>query len=144
MTPAEAKALLLLHAFNDLRSAEHPKGIGGFLGSLRPYQGHLLEQNFLEVMESLRVLAPGLSSATVDREVVAALWVICHLARAWGIEPEGMLRRNRLISATDVETLASWVDTISYATMCLLDGAGEEEAFSEYDRNRHAPTQGRG
>jgi hypothetical protein len=54
-----------------------------------------------------------------------------------------MLRRNGLISAPDVEMLAGWVDTISYATLCLLDGAGEEEAFSAYDRKRHGPAAGR-
>jgi hypothetical protein len=142
MSPAQAKQLLTLHAFTDPRSAEHPKAEGGFLGSLRPYKGHLIEENFVEVMESLRVLGPELARETVDREVVSALWGICHLARAWGIEQEGMLRRNGLISASDVETLASWVDTISYATFCLLDGAGEEEAFGEYDRRRDAPTPG--
>jgi hypothetical protein len=135
MTPAHAKELLLLHGFCDPRSAEHPKAAAGFLGSLRPYGGHLVEENFREVMESLRVLAPELSGATVDREVVSALWAMCHLARAWGVEPEGMLRRNGLISATDIETLAGWVATLSYATMCLLDGSGEEEAFQAYDHD---------
>jgi hypothetical protein len=47
------------------------------------------------------------------------------------------------MSASDVETLAGWVDTISYTTFCLLDGAGEEEAFSAYDPNRKGPTSGR-
>ena len=98
-----------------------------------------MEENFLEVMESLRALAPELSGTTVDREVVGALWALCHLAPAWGVEPEGMLRRNGLISAADIETLAGWVDMISYATMCLLSGSGEEEAFHEYDRKRRRP-----
>ena len=135
MNSTHAKELLLLPAFCDPRSAEHPKALGGFLGSLRPYGGHLVEENFREVMESLSVLAPELSGATVDREVVGALWAMCHLARAWGVEPEGMLRRNSLISAADVETLADWVDTLSYATMCLLTGSGHEEAFHAYDRD---------
>src|SRR5689334_13580086 len=99
MTPAQAKELLLLHAFCDPRSTEHPKAASGFLGSLRPYRGHLLQENFTEVMESLRVLAAELSGTAVDREVVGALWGLCHLARAWGVAPEGMLRRNGLISA---------------------------------------------
>jgi hypothetical protein len=46
-----------------------------------------------------------------------------------------MLRRNKLISAADIETLAGWVDTLSYSTMCLLDGSGQEEAFHEYDHD---------
>jgi hypothetical protein len=142
MTPAQAKEMLRLHAFCHPRSAEHPKAAGGFLGSLRPYQGHLVEENFVEVMESLRMLAPELSGITVDREVVGALWGLCHLARAWGLEPGGMLRRNGLISAADVETLAGWVDQLSYATMCLLDGSGEEAAFHTYDQERGRHTAG--
>jgi hypothetical protein len=142
MTPARAKELLLLHAFRDPRSAEDPKAVGGFLGSLRPYRGHLVEENFFEVMESLRVIAPELSGPTVDREVVAALWCLCHLARAWAVEPQGMLRRNSLISAADVERLDGWVEMLSYATMCLLDGAGEQEAFHAYDEERRRPTAG--
>ncbi len=138
MTSAQAKELLLLHSFSDPRSAEHPKALGGFLGSLRPYGGQLVEQNFHEVMEALRAFAPELSGEHVDREVVGALWGMCHLARAWGVEPEGMLRRNNLVSSADVETLAGWVDTLSYATMCLLDGSGEEEAFHAYDHDAAA------
>ena len=149
MTPAHAKELLLLHGFRDPRSIEHPKAKAGFLGSLRPYGGHLVEENFREVMDSLRVLAPELSGATVDREVVGALWAMCHLAHAWGVEPDGMLRRNELISPTDVETLAGWVNTLSYATMSLLDGSSEGEAFQAYDNDTVHPllperTRGRG
>jgi hypothetical protein len=136
IAPAEAKELLMLHAFRDARSVEHPEALDGFLGSLRPYNGHLDERNFVEVMESLRALAPQLTGVSIDREIVAALWAMCHLARAWGVEPEGMLRRNKLISAEDVDRLATWVETISYATMCLLDGAGEGVAFEEYNRGR--------
>jgi hypothetical protein len=139
MTPAQAKELLLLHAFWHPRSAEHPKAASGFLGSLRPYGGHLLEENFIEVMESLRILAPELLGTTVDRELLGALWSLCHLARAWGVEPEGMLRRNGLISPADVERLAGWIETVSYATMCLLNGS-EEEAFHAYDATHRVKT----
>lgn len=142
LTRTEARELLLLHAFWDSRSAGHPKAAEGFLGSLRPYKGRLVEENFREVMGALRILAPELSGAAVDREVVGALWAICHLARTWGVEPGGMLRRNGLIGAADVETLAGWVDTLSYATMTLLNGSGEEEAFHAYDRDQSLRTPG--
>ena len=136
MSPAEAKDLLLMHAFSGPKAPGHPKVSGGFLGSLRPYGGHLIEANFVEVMEALRVLGPSLTGEHVDREVMTALWAICHLARAWGLEPQGLLRRNGLIAAADIETLADWVNAISYASMCLLDGAGEEVAFEGYERRR--------
>lgn len=105
----------------------------GFLGSLRPFQGHLIEQNYHEVMAALRVVAPSLEQPDVDREVVRSLWGICHLARAWGVYPDGMLRSNGLIQPADVERLDDWVERISYATFVLLDGGGIDRAFELYD-----------
>jgi hypothetical protein len=141
MTSTQAKELLLLHSFSHPDAAEHPKAAHGFLGSLRPYRGHLIDDNFHDVMQALRTLAPTLRATAIDREVVAALWGICHLARAWGTHPEGMLRRNGLIGDPDIEKLAHWVDMISYATFCLLDGTGEEEAFCEYDSLARSPDE---
>jgi hypothetical protein len=132
MTPDEAKELLMLHSFAHA-DVDHPKMETGFLGSLRPYRGHLIEANFHEVMAALRVLVPSLQQPSVDREIISALWGICHLGRMWGVDPDGMLQRNHLIAPQDVKTLELWVDCISYATMMLLDGTGEKEAFHEYD-----------
>ncbi len=133
MTLDEAKELLSLHAFTHPDAAEHPKAESGFLGALRPYRG-LSEANFREVMLALRVLGPSLAEDRLDREVVAALWGICHFGRAWGVHPEGMLRRNGHIADADVVRLEQWLEAISYATACLLDGAGEDVAFETYDR----------
>jgi hypothetical protein len=83
-------------------------------------------------MDCLVALAPELTTEYVDRSTVSALWAICHLGRAWGIEAEGMLRRNDLIAKDDLQRLASWLDCISYATMMLLDGAALEEALEPY------------
>lgn len=97
-----------------------------------------MEENFHEVMACLRVLADDLGDGeTLDRDVVADLWGIVHLGRAWALAPGGMLRRNGLITEDDQERLESWLETISYAVFVLLDGAGEEEAFGSYDRQRH-------
>lgn len=54
MTLSQAKELLLIHA----GYPNHPKTERGFLGSLRPFQGQLVEENFHEVMSALRVLEP--------------------------------------------------------------------------------------
>jgi|SRR6478735_7093193 len=132
MTREEAKELLQLHSFSHPNAHSDPRAERGFLGSLRPYQGSLIPANFHGVMAALVTLATELEQPSLDREVVSAVWGITHLARAWGLEPEGMLRRNNLISEEDIETLASWVDAISYATMMLLDGAGLEEALEPY------------
>jgi len=131
MTPTEAKELLLLHGFSHPDSATDPRAAAGFLGSLRPYRGRLEPRNFHEVLAALRVLSPTLEEPLLDREVVSALWGIVHLARAWGVHEDGMLRRNRLISDADVATLTEWIETISYATCCLLDGTGVNEAFAD-------------
>ncbi|MBX3469273.1 MAG: hypothetical protein KF878_20555 [Planctomycetes bacterium] len=126
----EAKDVLRRHAFQ--ADPADPRVARGFLGSLRPYGG-LIEENFHEVMEALIALAPELSDGRrVDREVMSALWGICHFARSWGVHPEGMLRRNELIAPHDVERLEEWVETISYAVTSLLDGGPVEEAFADY------------
>ncbi|RTQ50839.1 hypothetical protein EJV47_09490 [Hymenobacter gummosus] len=131
MTKAEAKDLLLHHAFSH-DDFDNPKSQRGFLGMLRPFNGTLEEANYHEIMAALRTLADDLDHPTIDREVVAALWGICHFARAWGLAPEGMLRRNNLISPAQIQQLETWVDSISYATCCLLDGSGPAEAFADY------------
>src|SRR5688572_28484608 len=97
-----AKELLLLH------SCQHPdfyhrKSAGGFLGSLRPYTG-LNEDNFHEVMAAIVALAPHLlQSRQVDRDIMSSLWSLCRTAHNWGLHPNGMLRRNGLMSNEDVE-----------------------------------------
>ena len=128
---AEAKELLLLHSFGH-SDLDHPKMNAGFLGQLRPYAGKLNIQNLHEVMNAIRVLAPNLEKSRIDREVVASIWSICHLSLTWGVHPDGMLRRNGLVTEQDVSTLTKWVSCISYATMILLNGGGIDEAFAEY------------
>jgi hypothetical protein len=64
---------------------------------LRPYQG--LHQEVLDdVLDALRARADALTEPRLDRHLVTALWAIQHFGRAWALEPDGMLRRNRLIS----------------------------------------------
>lgn len=134
MTEKEARELLLLHAFSHADAGDDARAETGFLGSLRPYRGVLNVVNYHSVMQALRVLAPKLAAGNeVDRELIAALWSICHFALAWGVHPEGMLRRNGLIADSDLRRLADWVLTISYATVSLIDGSGEDHAFAGYD-----------
>jgi hypothetical protein len=130
MTRQEARELLLLHSFG-YHDLEHPKMIGGFLGSLRPYQG-LKEKNFHELMEAVHVLAPQLQGETVDREIISALWSICYSAWLWGLEPNGMLQRNGLIAPEDVRRLSEWVECLGFAVMVLLEGGSVEQAFNPY------------
>ena len=114
----EAKQLLLKHScgtssgwFDD-----------GFLGMLRPYQG-LREPNFHQVMEALFVVGEELhATPVVERDLVRSLWEMCWAARYWGLHPDGMLKRNKLISADDAKRLETWVDLIEWAALFLLSG----------------------
>ena len=134
MTFKEAKQTLLLHSFSH-SDLSHPKMATGFLGSLRPYQG-IKEENFREVMEAIKSLAEYFQKEPLlDKEIVNALWGICHLARAWGVHPDGMLRRNNLISEKEHLQLEEWIETISYATMMLLDGCDMDIALEEYNKS---------
>ncbi|WP_433956425.1 hypothetical protein [Paenibacillus taichungensis] len=93
----------------------------------------------VEVEMNREEAAPELKQSTLDREVMASLWGITHLGRAWAVEPEGMLRSNRLISDAQVALMERWLDLFSYAVMVLIEDGGEEEAFwgyQEYVRER--------
>lgn len=127
----QAKELLKLHAYIHEDIYNH-KMQTGFLGSLRPFTG-LNEDNFHEVMYAMKVMEPLFNSneTKIDRQVISAVWGVCHLARAWCIHPDGMLRRNNLITNDDTLKLESWLEHISYAFFGLLDGL-QGEAFDEY------------
>ena len=125
MSPEEARTLLLRHTDSNWES--------GFLGMLRPYHG-LREENFHEVVGCLRALTTALRGPTLDREIVTALWSLCHLARAWGLDVDGMLRRNRIITDEDAQRLQGWVDVISWTVFWLVGAGNVDDAFSEYER----------
>ncbi|OLT06040.1 hypothetical protein BJF90_19095 [Pseudonocardia sp. CNS-004] len=108
-----------------------PRMEQGFLGMLRPYRG-LREENFHSVMTCLRALAGSLQGESVDQAVIGALWGICHLGRAWGVWPDGMLRRNNLITPDDATRLEEWIDQISYSTFYILDRGDVDDAFEHY------------
>ena len=126
MTKDEAKEILKYHSFTH-EDINHPKMEKGFLGMLRPFSGQIFEENFHEIMEAIRILSDDLRDVEmVDREVISALWGICHLTRAWAIYPNGMLQSNKLISKEQIKKLETWIEVISYSTMMILDGCDDE------------------
>jgi hypothetical protein len=127
----EALEALQFHAGTH-PAIEDARWVNGFLGSLRPYRGALRHQGFHEVMAALRVLAPRLRHDPIDRVVLSSALSIAHLGRAWGVEPQGMLRSNGLISDTDVETLSEWVSCVLDTVTLLLDDADDDVAFESY------------
>ena len=66
MDVKEAKERLSYHSGRN-EDIHNPKWEHGFLGSLRPFQGELRKENFIDVMECLhhchRTFGPGLGFA---------------------------------------------------------------------------------
>ena len=135
MDYAEAKRQLLMHGAGLFDAGEAVAFDEGFLGSLRPYRG-LREENFHIVMEALLVVGEVIHRApAIDRDLVVSLWWMCSLARRWGVEPGGMLRRNNLIPPADVRRLERWVDVIESTAWGLMRGCPpyqEVEGYANY------------
>lgn len=129
MNAEKAKKLLSYHSCRHM-DIDSPKWANGFLGSLRPFKGELIESNFTEVMECLKALQGEFDGYTVDKEIPANIIGIIHSARAWA-SPDGMLGSNHLLSEAQTARLNLWTDIIEEALMWLLDGV-PEEAFSSY------------
>ncbi len=122
MTPAEAKRCILIHAGRVASTRAHEAEIEerGFLAALRPYRG-LNDESFHELVEAILVsesLFGGDSGA--DRELVLAIWELCHLARVVGLDSGGLLKRNKLIAVEDAIRLESYVNTIERTALLLL------------------------
>jgi len=133
MTLEEAKQLLKYHSFMD-SDINHPKMESGFLGMLRPFSGELNEDNYHEIIKAIRILADELrNKQQIDKEVISAIWGICHQTRSCAIDKDGMLRRNNLIRDEQIKKLEKWIETISYATMMILDGSDNSIAFEFYE-----------
>ncbi|BDD03990.1 hypothetical protein [Aureibacter tunicatorum] len=132
MTKKEAKEILKYHSFTH-EDIDHPKSKRGFLGMLRPFTGELIEENFHEVITAIKTISDELrTNEKIDREVIIALWGICHFTRNWAINPEGMLQRNGLIEKQQIKLLEVWIETISYATFSILEGSDNLTAFDLY------------
>ena len=121
MTPDEGIERLIFHT--------RPEP-GSFLNMLRPYKG-LQDEILADVARSLRACAERFTTEVLPRELVSAAWALSHLGRSWALEPDGMLRRNRLINEAAQAKLADFLSQFEYAVMMLLDGA-PEEAFANW------------
>jgi hypothetical protein len=133
MTYEDAVNLILMHGIGredvPLADALLPDG---FLACLRPYSG-LREENFLQVMEAIIALKPHLAGSAVwERRLVEGLSGLTTTARLWGLDPDGMLQRNRLISEQDSRRLLQWVNCIEMAVSRLLRGGDPAEALAYY------------
>lgn len=136
----EAVNLILMHGIGrddvPLDEALIPNG---FLGSLRPYTG-LREENFLQVMEAIIGLAPHLAGKDFfERRLVSGLFELVHRTRAWGLDPHGMIQRNKLMSPAETKRLWLWVTCLEMAIYRLFHGdIDPSEALTYYRENTHA------
>src|SRR5690242_16205814 len=123
MVPIEGEIVLETDAIQTLAThSGHIEGLrlsDGITGMLRPYQG-LIERNIHEVMECLFILSHRLSSDTIDTIIPLSILKILSRLREWGIEPEGMLRRNHLIDELSLDRLTSWASIIDFAARFYL------------------------
>lgn len=135
MTHDEARLCLLMHGPGTEDADGQPLILrDGFTASLRPYTG-LHEKNFHQVMEALLTVGERLhKEELVDRETVRAVWMICETGRGWGLHPQGMLQRNKLITAADTLRLELWIDTIQSTALRLLGGWPPHWAVYNYAR----------
>jgi hypothetical protein len=107
----------------------------GFVGCLRPFIG-LREGNFHQVIEAvLSVGTEFASSITVERSIAESVLGITVYGRRWGVDEDGMLVRNHLITPDDRQRLRNWVEIIETIMMGLLAGhspAMTIHAYCEY------------
>ena len=94
----------------------------GFIGCLRPWSG-LRDENYHELMTAIVSLRHTLAGCTEwPTELVGGIMGIIRMAHCWGIDETGMLRRNNLISDTDVAKLRRWTRRIESVVEQLLMG----------------------
>lgn len=130
MTKNEAMEVLSFHSCRNI-NVDDPRWEFGFVGRLRPSGGELNEDNFIQIMESLRILKSELSASMIDKNLVYDITSIIRLTRMWCTPPNGGV--NSSITRRDQEQLLQWVGIIEKTLFYLLDGADEEIAFQDYD-----------
>lgn len=117
MELSEARRRILVHAGFELDAETL-----GLIGRLRPFRG-IEERDFANLVQALVTLHPVITNApAVERDLVAALWYVCLSARTLGIDPQGLVVRNRLATPSDVRTLGIWIDSIESFSTRMLKG----------------------
>jgi len=129
MTKNEALEVLSYHSCRNT-NVEDPRWEFGFIGRLRPSGGELNEDNFIQIMESIRILREDLTAEKIDKNLVYDITSIIRLTRMWCTPPNG--GANKTMSAHEQEQLLQWVSIIEKTLFYLLDGAEDNIAFQDY------------
>ena len=131
MTREQALVLLSYHSARNL-DCKNPKWENGFVASLRKFNGSVIEKDFIEVMECLRVLAKEFESEKIDRNLMADIYEILYSTTSW-LGEGGLLSD---INSEMKKKLECWMKIYSYAVALLLDYTKPdcyEKAFDEYN-----------
>lgn len=134
MTKNEALEILSFHSCRN-RNVDDPRWEFGFVGRLRPSGGELNEDNFIQIMESIRILRDELSSELLDKNLVYDIMSIVHLTRVWCMPAN--VGANSIVSEHEQQMLLQWVQIIEKTLFYLLDGADDDIAFQDYDCYLH-------
>lgn len=129
MTKQEAQEVLSFHSCRN-RNVNDPRWEFGFIGRLRPSGGDLNEDNFIQIMESIRILKKELSSELIDKNLVYDIISIIRLTRTWCVSRSSNI--NDELTEDEHEKLLMWVGIIEKTLFYLLDGADDEIAFQDY------------
>lgn len=127
MGKSEAIGILLSHA----GIADGPRLRDGIVGMLRPFVG-VEERNFHEVVECIFLLHDELKSDKIDTAIPHSLLSIIAQLTGWAILPNSMLRRNSLISESDVARITSWVNIIESTSLRYMTRCNHAIALSAY------------
>lgn len=104
-----------------------------FLGSLRKFNGDIIEDNFIDVMSCLKILATEFAADVVDKNLLADVYGILYYTTIW-------IQEGGLLSDIDIDNeiknkIKYWMKMYSYAIVLLLDYSeqAQKEAFVEFD-----------
>ncbi len=116
---------------------DDPRWENGFLGSLRPFKSiDAVEYNFHSIINCLKIIFPHIQrNNQLDKQLVSDISAIIHYGRTWGVNKDGMLRRNNLISLEEVHQLDQWLECISTVWCMILITEDESLAFEIYNLN---------
>ncbi|MFT8348947.1 hypothetical protein [Clostridium saccharoperbutylacetonicum] len=127
------KEALVLLSFHSGRNSDihNPKWINGFLGALRKFDGSLLDKNFEEVMECLKIVAEEFKNEKIDRDLLADVYGVYYQTSLW-ISQRGILRDLPLEVRKKLEVyMYIYSDIVSLLLECNDESL--EEIFGEYD-----------
>ncbi|WP_411681331.1 hypothetical protein [Clostridium thailandense] len=130
MDKTDAAKLLSYHSCRS-ENIQNTKWRNGFLGSLMPFEAILYEENFIDIMECLKVLSNELFKEKINNDLMRDIITIIYLGRCW-TEKGGVLDLMGSISDEQSKQINEWITIIEDTVFNLLHG-NIDKAFYKYD-----------